>query len=75
VGELDVQIVGVVNDMPYRSRRDPVPSTLYPSAFQRSAWGGYHVFVRTGAPLARLERPLRAAVAEIDPNIPVPRIT
>jgi predicted permease len=73
-GGLDVQIVGVVNDMPYRNRRDPVPSTLYESAFQRSAWGGYHVFLRTGTPLARLEGPLRAAVAEIDPDIPVPRI-
>jgi predicted permease len=74
MGGLDVQIVGVVNDMPYRNRRDPVPSTLYQSAFQRSAWGGYHVFLRTGAPLARLEGPLRAAVAEIDPDIPVPHI-
>lgn len=71
---LDVQIVGVVNDMPYRSPRDPVPSTLYQSAFQRKAWGGYHVFLRTGTPLARLEGSLRAAVAEIDPDIPVPRI-
>jgi hypothetical protein len=73
-GGLDVQVVGVVNDMPYRSPRDPAPSTLYESAFQRSAWGGYHVFLRTGTPLARLEGPLRAAVAEIDPGIPVPRI-
>jgi hypothetical protein len=68
---LDVQIVGVVNDMPYRNPRDPVPPTLYQSAFQRSAWGGYHVFLRTGMPLGRLEGPLRAAVAEIDPDIPV----
>ncbi len=70
----DVQIVGVVNDMPYRNRRDPVPSTVYESAFQRSAWGGYHVFLRTDVPLARLEGPLREAVTEIDPDIPVPRI-
>jgi hypothetical protein len=73
-GGLDVQIVGVVNDMPYRNARDPVPSTLYQSAFQRKPWGGYHVFLRTGTALARLEGPLRAAVAEIDPDIPVPRI-
>jgi predicted permease len=73
-GGVDVQIVGVVNDMPYRNRRDPVPSTLYQSAFQRSAWGGYHVFVRTAAPLARLEGPLRAAVADIDADIAVPHI-
>jgi len=71
---LDVRIVGVVNDMPYRSARDGVPATLYQSAFQRSAWGGYHVFLRTDAPLSRLEGPLRTAVAEIDPDIPVSRI-
>ncbi|HSK08426.1 MAG TPA: ADOP family duplicated permease, partial [Vicinamibacterales bacterium] len=70
----EVQIVGVVNDMPYRNRRDPVPPTLYQSAFQRSAWGGYHIFIRTDVPVARLEKPLRAAVAQVDPDIPVPRI-
>jgi predicted permease len=70
----EVQIVGVVNDMPYRNRRDAVPPTLYQSAFQRSAWGGYHIFVRADVPVARLEGPLRAAVAEVDPDIPVPRI-
>ncbi len=70
----EVQIVGVVNDMPYRNRRDPVPPTLYQSAFQRSAWGGYHIFMRTDVPVARLEGPLRAAVAQVDPDIPVPRV-
>ena len=70
----EIQIVGVINDMPYRSLRDPVPPTIYQSAFQRAAWGGYHVFIRTDVPIARLEQSLRAAVAEIDPAIPVPRI-
>lgn len=70
----EIHIVGVVNDMPYRSRRDPVPPTLYQSALQRSAWGGYHIFIRTDVPVARLEKPLRAAVAQVDPDIPVPRI-
>jgi predicted permease len=74
VGRREVQIVGVVNDMPYRNRREPVPPTLYESAFQHPAWGGYHVFVRTDAPIARLERPLRDAVAAIDPDIPVPGV-
>jgi ABC-type antimicrobial peptide transport system permease subunit len=60
--------------MPYRNSRDPVPATLYESAFQRSAWGGYHVFIRTDLPVAQLEKPLRAAVAQVDRNIPVPRI-
>ena len=70
----EVLIVGVINDMPYRNAREPVPATLYESAFQRSAWGGYHVFVRTDVPVARLEKALREAVAQVDPDIPVPRI-
>jgi predicted permease len=74
VGASDIRIVGVINDMPYRNRREPVPATLYESAFQRSAWGGYHVFLRTATPLGRLERPLREAVAEVDPDIPVRQI-
>jgi predicted permease len=74
VGGRDVQIVGVINDMPYRDRRSPVPATLYESAFQRSAWGGYFVFLRTDVPLARMGALLREAVAQVDPDIPVPRI-
>lgn len=73
-GGREVQIVGVVNDMPYRDLRAPVPSTLYPSAFQRSAYGGYHVFLRTDVPLARMEAMLRDAVARVDPDVPVPQI-
>jgi len=74
VGGTDIGIVGVINDMPYRNRRDPVPATLYQSAFQRAAWGGYNVFVRSATPPGRLERLLREAVTQVDPDIPVPRI-
>lgn len=73
-GGTDWQIVGVVNDMPYRSQRSGVPATIYPSAFQRSAYGGYHVFVRTSVPLARMEPLLREVVSQVDPDVPVPTI-
>ncbi len=46
----------------------------YQSAFQRSAWGAHHIFVRTDVPIAALEGPVRRAVAGVDPDIPVPRI-
>jgi predicted permease len=71
-GGRDWTIVGVVNDMPYRNRRDGVPATVYPSAFQRAAYGGYHVFVRTNVSPGRLEPVLRDAVARVNPDIPVP---
>jgi len=73
-GGTDWQVVGVVNDMPYRNQRSGVPSTVYPSALQRTAYGGYHVFVRTDVPLARMEALLRDAVSQVDPDVPVPTI-
>jgi len=74
VGRRDVQVIGVINDMVYQDRRSPVPTTLYESAFQRSAWGGYHVFLRTSEPLGRMEAMLREAVTQVNPDIPVPRM-
>ncbi|MGH7576988.1 MAG: FtsX-like permease family protein [Longimicrobiales bacterium] len=71
LGENDVRIIGVINDMVYRDRRSPVPSTLYESAFQRAAWDGYHVFLRTSTPFARVEPQVRDAVMQINPDIPV----
>jgi predicted permease len=73
-GGRDWTIVGVVNDMPYRSRRDGVPATVYPSAFQREAYGGYHVFLRTSLSPARLGRVVRDVVARVNPDIPVPTL-
>ena len=74
VGSREYQIVGVVNDTPYRRRRDPVPATLFPSAFQRDGFGGHHVVLRTDVPLARLEPLVREAVHRVHPDLPVPRI-
>jgi len=74
VGNGAVQIVGVVNDTPYRSRRQDVPATLYESAFQRDGYGGHHVVLRTGTPLPRLEPLIREAIYRVDPDLPVPEI-
>jgi predicted permease len=74
LGGREVLIVGVINDMVYRDRRSPVPPTLYESAFQRSAWGGYHVFLRTGEPFGRMEARLREAVTQVNADVPVPTI-
>jgi predicted permease len=70
----ELRIVGVINDMPYRNQRDRVPPTVYPSAFQRSAYGGYHVFLRTDVPVGQMESLLRQAVVRVDPDVPVPTI-
>lgn len=73
-GERAVQIVGVINDTPYRSQREPVPATLYESALQRDGYGGHHVVLRSDLPVARLEPLVRAAVHRVDPDVPVPEI-
>lgn len=73
-GEDAVQIVGVVNDTPYRSPREPVPATLYESALQRPGYGGHNIVLRTDQPLARLEPVVREAVHRVDADLPVPEI-
>ena len=69
-----VEIIGVVNDTPYRNRRDPVPATLYDSALQRNGYGGHNVVLRIDAPIASLEPALRDAVAQVDPDLPLPEV-
>jgi predicted lysophospholipase L1 biosynthesis ABC-type transport system permease subunit len=73
-GSQRVRIVGVVNDTPYRSQRSEVPPTLYESALQRDGYGGHNVVLRTDAPVALLEGPVREAVYRVDPDLPVARI-
>jgi predicted permease len=70
----DVQIIGVVNDTPYRSRREPVPATLYESALQRNGYGGHHIVLRTDRHVALLEPTIREAVFQVHPDLPVPEI-
>lgn len=74
VGSREYQVVGVVNDTPYRDRRSPVPATLYPSALQRNGYGGHHVVVRFDGPVAQVEAAIREAVYRVDPALPVPEL-
>jgi predicted permease len=74
VGGGAVQVVGVVNDMPYPNQRDPVPATLYEAALQRAGYGGHHLVLRVDRPIGVLEPTIRAAVADVNRDIPVPEI-
>lgn len=73
-GEREVRIVGVVSDAPYRNPREPVPPTLYDAALQRAGYGGHHIVLRIDAAIAELEPIIRAAVARVDADLPVPSI-
>ncbi|HSL72159.1 MAG TPA: ABC transporter permease, partial [Longimicrobiales bacterium] len=73
-GRRDVQIVGIVSDSRYQNQRDEIAPTLYDAALQRPGWGGHHIVLRTDVPLLRLEPAIRAAVARVDSDLPVPEI-
>jgi predicted permease len=74
IGRTDVLVVGVVSDTRYERQRAPVRPTLYPSALQRDGYGGHNVVLRTVEPLARLEPAIRRAVADVEPDLPIPDI-
>jgi len=69
----DFEIVGVVKDSRYTSPRDPMPPTVYLPYAQTTLGrlGPMNVAVRSSAPLSSLSAGIRAAVAEVDPNLPV----
>ena len=66
----DVEIIGVVNDTRYESLRDEIPLLVYLCAAQSQA-NGQTVYVRTERDPDAAFGAVRAAVREIDPNLPV----
>ncbi len=74
LGSREIQVVGVINDGRYAELRGEVQPTLYPSALQRSGYGGHYIVLRIAAPLSRLEADIKRAVAQVDSDLPVPTI-
>jgi putative ABC transport system permease protein len=69
--KLDIQIVGVVADTKYESMRDEVPYELYIPSDQKDFATGETVYVRAPGDPTPLFNSLRAAVREVDPNVPM----
>jgi predicted lysophospholipase L1 biosynthesis ABC-type transport system permease subunit len=65
----------VVNDSRYARARDDVPATIFPSALQRTGYGGNHVVVRSDVPPGQLENALREAVGRVSRDLPVPEVS
>jgi predicted permease len=65
-----IEIVGVVRDVRYFSLREPPPPTLYIPYLQYEP-NDLAFSVRTGTAPAGLLRSIRAAVSDVDPNIPI----
>lgn len=72
----DVDVVGVARDAKYDSGRKPVVATMFlPYAQTAGILQSMNVAVRTALPPAALIDALRAAVAEVDPDVPVTELT
>jgi predicted permease len=66
----NIEIVGVVNDTRYESLRDEIPLLVYLCAPQMGAYG-QTVYVRTEREPDSAFGAVRAALHELDPNLPV----
>jgi predicted permease len=69
-----VQIVGVIGDSRYDRQRAPLRPTMYDAALQRAGYGGHNIVLRTAVVPARLEPAIRRAVADVNPDLPVPEL-
>jgi predicted permease len=70
---VEFEIVGVVKDSRYTSPRDPMGSTIYLPYGQTTLGrlGPMTVILRAGVPQASLAELIRAAMADVDRDIPV----
>jgi predicted permease len=67
---LNIEIVGVAGDTRYESLRSEIPPEVYLCDAQRDAYGRT-VYVRTDRDPENIFGALRAAVREIEPNLPI----
>ncbi|MEX2527137.1 MAG: ABC transporter permease [Gemmatimonadota bacterium] len=69
--ELDIQIVGLVQDANYSEVKQEVPPLFFLPARQSSSLGALTFYARTGSTTEPLLRAIPGLVRELDPNLPV----
>jgi predicted permease len=69
--ELDMQIVGLVQDAKYNSVRDEIPPVFYEPYRQNERLGFINYYVRTDGPTGPILRAIPDVMKRIDPNLPV----
>jgi predicted permease len=69
--KLDTTIVGVVKDAKYAGMKDAPPAIYYTPYAQALRHRSNYVYVRTAADPLQAAGAIRAAVAALDPNLPV----
>jgi predicted permease len=70
----EIEVVGVVRDTKYASVRDPAAPTMYRCVWQTTSRNLHVVLRTTGEPLP-MSNPVRAAMREIDPTLPIQEFT
>jgi predicted permease len=69
----NIEIVGVVNDTRYESLRDPIPQEVY-LCFAQNPSNAAWVYLRTRHDPDSAFRAVRAAVREMEPNLPLTNV-
>ncbi|MGE0361728.1 MAG: ABC transporter permease [Vicinamibacterales bacterium] len=69
--DLDIEIVGLVQDAKYSEVKDAVPPQFFRPYRQGENVGAVNFYVRTAGDAAALLGPAQAAVRALDPNLPV----
>jgi predicted permease len=70
----DIEVVGVVRDVKYSDLREPAPPTMYVSSLQAPR-GAFAFALRATVPPASIVPTVRAVVRDIDPDLPITRIS
>jgi predicted permease len=69
--DLDIQIVGLVQDAKYSEVKDEVPPQFFRPYAQDPRIGAMYFYARTSLPPEQLLRAIPPLVARLDPNLPV----
>ncbi|MEM7586612.1 MAG: FtsX-like permease family protein, partial [Acidobacteriota bacterium] len=70
-GEMDIEIIGLVQDAKYSEVKDAVPPLFFVPYRQNAGLGSINFYVRTAREPVELLPSLRRTVSQLDPNLPV----
>jgi ABC-type antimicrobial peptide transport system permease subunit len=70
-GEMDMRIIGVVEDARYAEVKDVVPPMFFTPYRQEGGIGALTFYLRTGVDPASVMRAIRQVMGGLDPNLPI----
>ncbi len=70
-GELDMRIIGVVEDAKYAEVKDVVPPMFFTPYRQEGGIGALTFYLRTGVDPPSVMRAIRQVMGSLDPNLPI----